>query len=193
MNSPRRALFLLLPLGLAACVTAAPREVVTLPRDFTSGVGDPLRGAILEASSAFAQPARLRGQPAAAARALAAMEYLAVALPQDQSHTVGLDGITELQLLTARREWRGALGVSETAPAQDVMDALFAASVARDAQAARAALSLPAFTAGPDATLARLAALPPLRQTVRAAASARLHLDRQREVPREFSRLPLPH
>lgn len=192
MTQKRRALILMLPLALAACAGGPPPETATLPSNYLLGAGDPTRGAVFSASGTFARPAQLQGQPAAAARALANMEYITVALPQDPLMTTRLDGITELQLLAARREWRAALGVAEGAPAQGVIDGLVGASqalAAGDRGQAGAALGSPVFTAGPDATLGRLAALPPLPQTARAAEMARRSLDRQIEVPRTLSSL----
>ncbi|HEV7457410.1 MAG TPA: hypothetical protein VGN96_11615 [Roseococcus sp.] len=192
MTQKRRALILMLPLAFAACAAVTPPETATLPSNYLLGAGDPTRGAVFAASGTFARPGQLQGQPALAARTLANMEYITVALPQDQLMTLRLDGMTELQLLAARREWRAALGVAEGAPAQGVIDGLLAASAALSANApdrAGAALATPAFTAGPAATLARLASLPPLPQTARAAEMARISLDRQIEVPRDMSSL----
>ncbi len=180
----------LLALTLTACAGITPPETATLPRDFTTGAGDPTRGAVFEASGTFARPARLQGQPAAAARALATMEYLTVALPQDPQLSPRLDGLTELQLLAARREWRSALGVPETAPAQGVIDGLFVASSALEANdrgVAGAALPSGLFPVGPETTLSRLAALPPLPETGLAAQMAQRALERQNENSRNSS------
>lgn len=180
----------LLALGLVGCAGLTPPETASLPRGYITGAGDPTRGAVFAASGVFARPAQLQGEPAEAARALATMEYIAVALPQDPLMTIRLDGMTELQLLAARREWRSALGVPQSAPAQGVIDGLFVASAAlaaNERRVAGAALSPTLFPAGPDATLGRLAALPPLPQTVLAAEMARRSLDRQIEVPRDIS------
>lgn len=190
MTPKRRALILLMPVALAACAGVTPPETATMPSNYLLGAGDPTRGAVFAASGTFARPGQLQGQPAEAARALANMEYITVALPQDPLMSVRLDGMTELQLLAARREWRAALGVAEAAPAQGVINGLLAASEALRANErgrAGAALAMPAFTAGPEATLGRLAALPPLPQTARAAEMARMSLDRQIEVPRDMS------
>ncbi len=63
-----------------------------------------------------------------------------------------------------------------------MVDALYAAAQARragDAEAARRALSTPLFPAGGEATLARLAALPPLPRAGFAASIAARVLNRQ--------------
>jgi hypothetical protein len=188
MTPSLRAALLCLPLALGACAGVVPPERATLPRDFISGAGDPTRGAVFAASGTFAQPARLAARPAEAARALALMEYIAVELPQDPFMSRRLEGQTELRLIAARQEWRGTLGVPPTAPAQGVIDGLFAASdalAANDRQAAGAALTPGVFTAGPDATISRLAALPPLPQTTLAAAMAFQSINREIENSRD--------
>lgn len=194
MTTFRRALpAALLALTLAGCAGITPPETANLPPNYITGAGDPTRGAVFAASGSFARPSQLQGQPAAAARALAEMEYITVALPQNPLMTQRLDGMTELQLLAARREWRAALGVPASAPAQGVIDGLFGAAAAlagNDRRAAGAALAPGLFTAGPEPTLGRLAALPPLPQTMRAADMARQALDRQIiEMPRDMSSL----
>jgi len=65
--------------------------------------------------------------------------------------------------------------VPQEAPAQSVIDGLFVASdalEANDRREAGAALRPPVFAAGPEVTLSRLAALPPLPETGRAAQRA---------------------
>ncbi|MFC7693139.1 hypothetical protein ACFQY5_29835 [Paeniroseomonas aquatica] len=99
------------------------------------------------------------------------MEYLASEIPAgprwvDFNPTVGLE------LMAARAEMRGALGIAAEAQPQAVVDGLFAASRALTAgnpAAARQALAAPAFTDGP-ATLRRLAGLPALPRTRSATA-----------------------
>lgn len=185
-----RAALLCLPLAMGACAGAVPSERASLPRSFIMGAGDPTRGAVFAASGSFARADRLAGQPDRAARALALMEYIAVELPQDHLMSMRLDGLTELQLLAARREWRGALGIPAAAPAQGVIDGLFAASAAlaaNDREAAATALTSNLFPAGPDATISRLAALPPLPRTALATEMARQSLDREFEIRRDVS------
>ena len=181
MVNPRLpALALLL---LAACVTPdqPPQGYATLPNDAVTGAGDPTRAAIIGTAYAFGTPSSLAGQPAAAARAVANFEYLATELPYGPrwrgfSGTIGPDfvaGLTEL---------RPAIGIAPNAPAQLVVQSLYAASRALNAgdqAAAERALSVPIFTAGGSATLQRLAALPPLPRVAAATARAAQELDRQ--------------
>lgn len=168
-----RSVLLALPL-LAACVALPPGESAVLPRDAVNGAGDPARTAVLTASSVFQERAPAAGRPAAAARAIAQMEFLAVDLPQNNafsnaSPTLGSD------FTRARAEWRGVLGIAPGAPAQPVINALYAASRAMEAgqtEAAAAALPATLFSRGGAATLAQLGALPRMPSTAVAAATA---------------------
>lgn len=171
----RRGALLAIPAlaGCAAASTPAPQRA-SLPRGFVDGAGDPLRAAVLEASDAFSRPARLRGNPSAAARAIAAMEFLAVELPGNPT-VPGPTGMLQPQLLGARAEWRAALGIPQDAAPQGVIDALFRAQRALeggDRGAAVAALPSQLFAPGGEGTLQRLGDLPPLPRTAAAAAAA---------------------
>ncbi len=168
---------------LVGCVTAEqpPQGYATLPPDAVQGANDPTRAAIIGAAYAFGTPSSLNGQPAAAARALANYEYLATELPYG-ARWRGFNGTVSTELAAGLRELRPALGIAADAPAQSVVQALYAASRslnADDRTAAERALSVPAFTAGGPATLQRLTALPPLPRVAAATALAAQELDRQ--------------
>jgi hypothetical protein len=176
---------LALAAALAACAgapgTVPPPQSVSLPNDAVVGAGDPLRSAANAVSTAFANPNRLAGRPADAARAIAQMEYLTVALP-DNPQLTNTTSTLRPQLLTARQEWRAALGIPAEVPTQPVINALYAAARALDVgDQAAAATALPPsiFTLGGQATLARLAALPRLPLTNVAAASSMNAIQRQ--------------
>ena len=161
----RRAL-ILLPL-LAGCAAYIPPDPVRLPRDSVEGAGDPTRTAVNRTAYAFAHPASLNGRPGEAARAIADMEFLAAALPQDPRFQQR-DPLLPGQLALARAEWRAALGIADSQPAQPVIEALY--GVAR-ASARGEQPFLPPGLLEADG-LARLASLPPLPQTARASAGA---------------------
>lgn len=167
-----RSALLALPL-LAACAALPPGETASLPRDAVIGAGDPTRTAVFTTSSVFAQAHPAAGRPAEAARAIAQMEFLAVDLPQNQSFTMA-SGTLAPQLRTARREWRSALDIAPEAPAQPVINALYAASRAIESGQGDAAAALPSsiFRKGGAATIAQLAALPPLPNTASASVTA---------------------
>jgi hypothetical protein len=144
----------------------------SLPPDAVVGVGDPLRSSVIAAANAFASPVQLTAP--AAARAIAQMEFLAANLPQSPSLRYSPPTLGP-QLDSAREEWRGALGIAPGAPAQSVINGLYAAGNALDVgqkEVALAALSRVPFQRGGPATLAHLEALAPLPRTAAAAAIA---------------------
>lgn len=147
---------------LAGCADVALPDPVRLPRDSVEGAGDPTRAAVSRAAYVFADPARLSGQPAAMARAIADMEFLAAALPFDPRYQQR-DPLLPWQLAQGRAEWRAALGIPPGQPAQPLIDGLYAM--------ARAPGAPPPAPLPPDVA-ARLAEMPPLPETTRAAVAA---------------------
>ena len=161
-------IFLLL--GFASCGPLPPSA--TLPADAVQGAGDPTRTTILSSAYVFNAPAELAGRPAAAARALAGMEYLAAEIPIGPRWIEYTPQVT-FELRAARAEWRQVLGIPPDALPQPVVDSLFA--VARGAGAE--ALPPRLFTQ-PLVTFARLGALPALPKTAYAAALTQQELNR---------------
>lgn len=158
-------------LALAACTPAAPPPV--LPPTETGGlnVRDPITVAAQSAGTFFRRPQP--NQPAAAARAIADIEYLAGALATDD-RWMGSGSLAQLELNQARDQGRSALGIPRTAPAQGVIDGLMAAATALDANdraAVGRALPRDIFTAGPDQTVRRLSQ-PPRMPSASAALGA---------------------
>jgi len=175
----RRPLLLALPLLLGACVADTPDA-------YLGGLGDPVRGAALNAPRQFGDLSRWFGDPAGAARAVAQVEFLAEALDSDPRWAPQVQPTAALQMRVARREVRDALGIAPAAPTGAVRPALLAAAdaIAQGSPArAEAALSAPAFAAGGRATLERLARLPRLPRTAEAAgavAAEFMRMDRLR-------------
>ena len=172
-----RLTLLALPL-LAACASQPPAETARLPRDAVLGAGDPARSAVFSTNAVFAQRSPAAGHPAEAARAIAQMEFLAVDLPQNTNLSSPSPTLVP-ELATARAEWREVLGIASDAPAQPVINALFAAGRALDAgqvDAAASALPNSIFRKGGAATVSQLAALPRLPRTAMAAATAQQSL-----------------
>ncbi|MCO6418756.1 hypothetical protein JYK14_21715 [Siccirubricoccus sp. KC 17139] len=161
-----RPLLLAAGLALSACsaVQQPPYGYASLPSDAVVGAGDPTRAAIISTASIFADPGRVAGQPAVAARAVANYEYLAAELPygarwREFSPLVGTE------MARGQQEMRPVVGIAPNAPTQPVVDSLYAASralQAGDQAAAERILSNPIFPAGGAATLRRLASLPPM-------------------------------
>lgn len=158
-------------LAIAACGPTAPPP--TIPTSAAPGprITDPIVRAGQNATAFFRAPQA--NQPAAAARAIADLEFLAGAVPADPRWQTA-SGSAQVQLIQARNQARTALGIPRTAPAQGVIDGLTRAADALDANdRAAAAQALPRgiFTAGPEQTLRRLAQ-PPRVPSASAALAA---------------------
>ncbi|MDB5414569.1 MAG: hypothetical protein JWR10_2904 [Rubritepida sp.] len=190
-----RLALLALPL-LAACsgmptaadFAARPSDSAVLPRDAFAGAGDPVRTAIISSNATFGQSRPLSGQPGAAARGIAQMEFLAVELPQNPNRYSASATLVP-QLNTARQEWRTAFDIAPDATAQPVINALYAASRALESgqrDVAAAALPTSIFRRGGAATVAQLSALPTLPNTAAAAATAQQALMQGSPSAREF-------
>ena len=171
------AMALLLP--LIACAPQQGVPYAVLPSDATTGVGDPTRAAIIGGSYTFTTPQSIAGQPAAAARAVAQLEYLATEIPTGPRWTE-FSPLVAMELAGAREEMRGSLGIAPAAQPQLVVDGLYAASRALragDGLAAERALAAPAFADG-RITLARLQSLSPTPRARTAMALAMQELNR---------------
>ena len=156
-----RCISLLACLALAACIVPPLQDTgQVLPGAFGSWDND--TGAINQASWAFAVAERTRNDPVDAARAIAAVDYLAGEL-SGNARWFALSQVTKQQMLQARVDVRRVVGIAPNAPSQIVVDALlqFAAAWQFGNQpAALEALAAPAFTLPPDQTLRILANLP---------------------------------
>ena len=148
---------------LAGCV--APPPSVSLPPIAQGASSDPLEAALYGAADAFAAPARLRANPAAAAVAVAQLEYLAVEIPAGR-YLRPLGSLVGPALQSARYEMRRYLGIPQTAAPQAVIDALTAAVSLSSSGPAAAAAQLPAslFPEGGTEAWHRLADMPRLPQ-----------------------------
>ena len=174
---------------LAGCAGMPPPQEARLPEaQGAAAILDPTRQAIFHASSAFASRTPMAGRPAEAAQAISEAEFLAVEL-RTHSRWTEMSPLVTIGFEQARPEWRAALGIDPNAPPQAVIDALTRVRLAfggQDPAAAAAALAPPLFTPGGQAALARLAALPPLPRTARAASMAERELWRiQRDGGRD--------
>jgi hypothetical protein len=161
-------------LALAGCDLPPQTPGASLPPDAVVGAGDPVRSAVANTSVAFSSPQLLAGRPAQAAQAVAQMEFLAVEIPNNPRYT-GISPTVGEQMVLARQEWRTALGIPADLPPQPVIDSLYAASRAlRGGQqdAAAAALPVAVFPQGGQTAVVRLASLPNLPLTNRAAVAA---------------------
>lgn len=165
MRGPVRTLLVLASLLPAGCGAIPPPVDTPVVPSWALGTnGDPDQAAAGIAGWAFASPGNTAGRPVDGMRAVISLEYLAGVLSSSPRY-LNVSPLVQQQLLAARLEVRQALGVPATAPSQAVVDSLIGAEtalMAGDAAALRRALTTPVFALGPEATLQRLANLPPL-------------------------------
>jgi hypothetical protein len=156
----RLAASLLLMLG--GC--AAPTEPAPPPpvQPMTSAA-DPGRQAVLSATSAFADPGRIAGRPADAARAVAQLAWMSIALPQDP-WWINANPTLFFALRQAEDEVARALHLAADAGPAAVTRAFAAAASAleRGSRVEAAAALAPVAPEGGEAVLARLDPLPRL-------------------------------
>ena len=176
MRHFRRPLLPCLPLLLALGGCAVDPSA-----DYLGGFGDPVRGAALYAPRNLGNTGRWAGHPAEAAAAAEQLEFLTNEFATNPIYAPQANPAVLQQLQAARAEMRGYLGISPTAPPVLVIEALRRAAAALRAGSraqAEAALALADFTAVPQRTLPRLAAMPYLPRTAVAAGAVAAELDR---------------
>lgn len=166
-----RPILVLLLASAAACGPAEPPA--RLPFGPTQGFVSREPVVVVGQAAAGFFSAPQAGQPAAAARAVAEMEWLAATVP---THPIWqtASGLASVGLLQARNEARTALGIPPRAPAQAVINGLAAAAIAiedGDSRALDAALPRATFPLGPAATVQRLAQPPAVPSAMLALAA----------------------
>lgn len=120
--------------------------------------------ALYEANLALGGTVSKPSTPQRYARVFADVEYISGAF-NSHARWIGTQGNALVEIMIARREVRGVIGISNQTPTQAVVDALLAVSQAADGAPLLAALANPVFTLGPDATLQRLQNVPDLFST----------------------------
>ena len=155
-------------LGLAACGPVQPfvPDTARLAPGALGCGGDIDVGAVNQAQWAFADSSRTYGRPIEAARAAAAMDYIAGQL-STSPRWQNVSALTKEQLLQGRIEVRTALRVLPGASSQAVVDALAGAGNALAAGQQDQALGLlgaPVFAGPPQQTLAILSNMPYLAE-----------------------------
>ena len=170
------------PLSLLVCVVAAgcasrPRVSVVpphLPDHVFASLKDNDAGALSQAQWAFSDPDHTKDNPAAAAKAVVAIEYLADDLRADPKW-VYMPPSTRERMLRARSDLRALLGIRRDASPQAVVNALLAAADALQAgqqDAALSALSGTPFMRPSPETLGVLRRMPPVPSASVASALA---------------------
>jgi hypothetical protein len=148
-------------LAIAACAVQPPPDTASVPPG-AFGQFDNDVPAANQASWAFAIPARTLNSPVDAARASAAVDYLAGELSSNP-RWVTLSPLTKMKMLEARADVRRVLGIRPDAPSQLVTNGLlqFAWLWQYDGTpAAMQVLATPIFTLPPEQTLQVLNNMP---------------------------------
>lgn len=172
---------------LAACAQpqggaapAAPAAV--MPATLRQTLSDPGRLSIDTTSAVFGNPRSVAGRPAAAADAVAELEWLTVNLTTDQRWTA-MQGTVPTQMRAGRDEVRAALGIPADASTDAVINALDATAAAlRAGNRAGATSAIAAVTGQANAARAlgvldALPALPRAQQATAAAANGLAQMD----------------
>jgi hypothetical protein len=162
---PRVTAFLVLLLVAACTSVERPPDVPVLPPGLFGVYQDNDVGAINFAAWAFASPARTRNNPADAAKAVIAIEYLPGELSKSPRWLM-MSPLTKQEMFTARADVRRVLGIPENVPPQFVVNGLLRALpafYAGNPQAASEMLVPPAFTLAPAETVQILANMPFIR------------------------------
>ncbi|TCZ59914.1 hypothetical protein EXY23_15065 [Roseicella aquatilis] len=165
---------LLLGLGIAGC-QADPNA------PYLWGIGDPVRGAAFYAQRNFGDTSRWKGQPDRAAVAVEQLEFLTSEFATNPIYAPAVNPAVLQTLQAARAEMRGFLGIPDNADPQVVIEAMRRAGAALRAgnrAGAEAALSGPAFPAGPQVMLERMSNMPFLPRCANAAGMAAAEIAR---------------
>jgi hypothetical protein len=148
-------------LAIAGCAVQPPPDTASVaPGAF--GFLDNTLAAANQASCAFAVPARTLNDPVDAARAAAAVDYLAGELSSNP-RWVTLSPLTKMTMLQARADVRRVLGIRPDAPSQVVVNTLLQFAwlwAVADSGVAMQILATPVFTLPPEQTLQVLNHLP---------------------------------
>ncbi len=149
---------------VAACSVRPPPDTAVLP--FAAfGTMDNDVAAANQSAWAFAAPERTANNPVDAARAAAAIDYLAGELASNPRWLM-ISPLTKQEMMQARIDVRQVLGIVPNTPSQVVVTALlwFASEwQAGNQTGAMHALAAPGFTLPPEQTLRVLSKLPYIR------------------------------
>jgi hypothetical protein len=166
---------LILTACLAACATLpGTQRTPFLPAGVYGIYEDNDIGAINQSAWAFASPANTRDNPAEAARAVVALEFLSGEL-KENPRWIGMDAAVKLRMGRARDELRRVLGIRPDAPPQLVVNTLLALGLdlqTGNQPAAMQVLASPIFTQPPERTLQLLSNLPYVQEANLATSRA---------------------
>jgi hypothetical protein len=151
---------------LAACAEDSYRlpSTAVMPAGALNTNGDIDVRSLDIAAYGFGHYDEMKGNPAMAADTVAALDYMGGQL-NTSPRWVSMPALFRLQMLQSRDIVRGVLGISPTAPSQEVVNTMLAISAAYQAgnQAqVNQLLASPIFTVPPQEAAQRLAAIPEL-------------------------------
>jgi hypothetical protein len=159
--------------AIAACAIQPPPDTASVPFG-AFGTLDNDVAAANQASWAFAAPARTLNDPVDAARAVAAIDYLAGELSSNP-RWIMVSPLTRQEMLQARTDVRQVLGIMPDAPSQFVVETLLQFAwlwQSGNWPVAMQALASQVFTLPPQQTLLVLRNLPYVRSANIASADA---------------------
>jgi hypothetical protein len=155
-----------------AAETTSPSTAI-MPAGALSTNGDIDVRSLDVAAYAFGRP--LRNDPAKAANAIAALDYMGGELNTSPRWTTTMPSLFRAQMLQSREVIRSYVGVNSQAPSQAVVNtmlALAAAYRAGDHATVQRLLTSPIFTLPPDRVAAQLANIPVIPSVNSATAHA---------------------
>ena len=147
--------------AIAACAIQPPPDTASVPFG-AFGTLDNDVAAANQASWAFGAASRTLNNPVDAARAVAAIDYLAGELSSNP-RWIMVSPLTKQEMLRARADVRQVLGIAPDAPSQFVVEALLQFAWLwqyGNRPAAMQAIASPVFTLPPQQTLQVLSNLP---------------------------------
>jgi hypothetical protein len=145
---------------VAACASETLPDTATMPNGALNTNGDIDIRSLDIAAYDFSHP--IKGDPAQAADAIAALDYMGGKLSTSPRWVI-MPSLYRVQMLQSREILRQLVGISPTAPSQAVVDTMLALSQAYRAQdqtEVQRLLGAPIFTVPPAEVAARLNDIP---------------------------------
>ena len=148
--------------GLAACahVEAPPSTAVMPPGALGTNGNIDVRSLDI---AAYSFGRAMRNNPAEAADAIAALDYMGGQLNANPRYIAGMEPLTRAQMLQARETLRTFVGISQSAPSQSVVDTMLGLAQAYRAgnmPAVQQLLANPIFIVPPAVVQAHLNDIP---------------------------------
>jgi len=171
----RHILAVAIVLTVAACASETLPDTATMPYGALNTNGDIDIRSLDVAAYDFAH--RIKGDPAQAAEAIAALDYMGGKLNTSPRWTI-MPSLYRAQMLQAREIMRQFVGISPNAPAQGVVNTMLAlaqAYRAQDQNEVQRLLASPIFDVPPAEVEARLNDVPVIPEVNNATQGADAH------------------